>query len=53
MTIQLIEAQAYLLDLLRHGRATISDGDLEYNGTVYAFDAAKPDWTALVNAIRH
>jgi hypothetical protein len=50
---QINKAQAHLLDLLRQGKATISDGKLEYNGTVYAFDDASPDWTALYAAITH
>jgi formate-dependent phosphoribosylglycinamide formyltransferase (GAR transformylase) len=44
-------AQRILLDLLRYGLTTLSDGDLEMDGVVYAFDDAYPDWTAVVNAI--
>jgi hypothetical protein len=48
-------AQSIVLDLLRHGLATLSDGDLvlhdPMDGMVYAFDDACPDWTAVVDAI--
>jgi hypothetical protein len=44
-------AQRILLDLLRHGLATIAEGDLECDGVMYWFDDSCPDWAAVVNAI--
>jgi hypothetical protein len=45
------QAQAILLDLLRHGVLTMSDGDAEFEGVVYAFACNNPDWSALLDAI--
>jgi len=44
-------AQALLLDLVRYGVVTITDGDVEFQETVYAYDSSTPDWNALIEAI--
>jgi hypothetical protein len=44
-------AQALLLDLVRHGVASINDGEVGFDGVVYAYDPYAPDWSALLDAI--
>jgi hypothetical protein len=44
-------AATLLLDMIRYGLVTITDGDAEFNGTIYWFDDTAPDWNAVVNAI--
>ena len=44
-------AQTIVIDLLRYGLATVTDGDLEFDGVMYWFDDQRPDWAALVDAI--
>lgn len=44
-------AQALVLDLVRHRLATITDGEVGFDGVVYAYDPYAPDWSALVDAI--
>jgi hypothetical protein len=44
-------AQALLLDLVRHGIAGITDGEVGLGEAVYAYDSQAPDWPALVDAI--
>jgi hypothetical protein len=44
-------AQALLLDLVRYRLATLSDGDIEYRGTIYGFDEQNPDWSRLIAAL--
>ena len=44
-------AQAIILDLVRYGLMTLTDGDAEFNGVTYWF-LNEPDWcVSLVNAI--
>jgi len=44
-------ALALLLEMLRYGVLTLSDGDAEFEGTLYAFDSSHPDWSTLVDTI--
>jgi hypothetical protein len=41
-----------LLDMIRRGLLTLSNGDAECDGTVYWFDSETPDWHALLQAIQ-
>lgn len=43
-------AQAILLDMLRYGFLTLSDGEAEVVGVIYAFDDQDPDWRAVLDA---
>jgi hypothetical protein len=44
-------AQALLLDLVRHGLAPLTDGEVGFDEVVYAYDPYTPDWSALLDAI--
>jgi hypothetical protein len=44
-------AQALLLDMVRHGIASINDGEVEFDEVIYAYDPYAPDWAALMDAI--
>jgi hypothetical protein len=44
-------APALLLDLVRYGLLSLSDGDAEFDGVMYWFDDQRPDWLALIDAI--
>jgi hypothetical protein len=44
-------AALLLLDMVRYSVISFADGDCEFQGTVYVFDAVAPDWLALVDAI--
>ena len=44
-------AQAMLLDMLRYGILTLSDGEAEFEGVIYAFNDRDPDWRAVLDAI--
>jgi len=43
--------QAVLLDMLRYGVLTLSDGEAEFDGVIYAFDDNHPDWSAVLDSI--
>ena len=45
-------AQAIILDLVRYGLMTLTDGDAEFDSVMYWFDDSQPDWCVnVVNAI--
>lgn len=46
-----VPAMAILLDFARYGVAEMSDGEVVFEGVVYAYDSRNPDWNALLNAI--
>ena len=46
------QAAVALLEMVRRGLLTLSDGDAECDGTMYWFDSDTPDWHALLQAIR-
>jgi hypothetical protein len=44
-------AQAIILDLIQQGLMTLAEGEAEFDGVMYWFDARQPDWRALVDGI--
>jgi len=43
-------AQALILDLVQQGLMTLQEGEAEFDGVMYWFDARQPDWCAGVVA---
>jgi len=43
-------AQAMILDLAQQGLITLQEGEAEFGGVMYWFDARQPDWCAGVVA---
>jgi hypothetical protein len=45
-------AQTIILDLVQQGLMTLAEGEAEFDGVMYWFDARQPDWcVGVVNAI--
>ena len=43
-------AQALILDLVQQGLMTLQEGEAEFDGVMYWFDARQPDWCVSVVA---